>query len=187
MNVQSVNNQPNFGSIFVPRNSNFTAEQKKMADLIVNTLREPSKKFKNKTAEDYFKSKEKMDFRIKACNNLPDYVSLEGLKNPKIAKDGTITYKQGYDIGVYSEKHPFKTDDIESVIKVMDDEPKNTFIMPVFAGLLALLSVIGVKMSDKSQQVAKPLIETADTISTKAKTILPDTITKKTQVIKVIK
>lgn len=179
------NNEPGFGHIYVLKNPKMTQEQAVLISDIVNALRQPLPKFRNKTAEVYYKKKKGYDFHIKACANKPDSVFLEGFKGLKFktrGKEEIVTYDDNVMIGIYNKDKPFKTDDVKSAIDAVT-EIAMPYLMPLFAGTLAVLTVLGMYISDKPKQVIKPLTETIDTVSNKTKAILPDT----TKILKPIK
>lgn len=188
MQVKAINNQntqPNFGSIFVPKNAKYTEGQREIVKSIIDSLQEKLPQFRNKTPEDYYKSKKGIDFNIRICNSRPDTIYLEGLKGVKITRIGkeeAVTFKEYFSIGLYDSNHPFEIGDIKKVIDA-NKEFVMPYAIPIFAGVIALFAVIGNYLSNQPKQITKPVTETIDTVSNKAKTILPDTI----KVLKTIK
>ena len=188
MQVKAINNentQPNFGSIFVPKNVKYTDTQRKIVNGIIDSLREKLPQFKNKTPEDYYKSKKGIDFNIKICKSRPDTIYLEGLKGVKITGTGeeeAVTFKEYFSIGLYDSNHPFEIGDIKKVIDA-NKEFVMPYAIPIFAGVIALFAVIGNYLSNQPKQITKPITETIDTVSSKAKSLIPDT----TKVLKIFK
>lgn len=168
MQINAVNNQPTFGQIFLPKGKTFTKNQKIVVDNIINTLREKSPKFNNKTAEEFYESKHGIDFNISDYSYSDEAVFLEGLRGVKNVGTGieeAITYRDSFKIGIYDKEHPFKTHDIDTGMK---EQIKNNgwFAAIGVAVIATLLSLMGMEISHKGQPKQetpeKPLIENID-------------------------
>lgn len=182
MQVQAINsNQPNFKSIYKTSKIKFTPKQDEVIDDIVEKLRKPSQQLDNKTPEDYYKSKDGVDFYVDNYDQNEDSVSLKGLLRAEKSKEHikqTITYhnRNSFRVGVYDPNHKFDVNDIQAGLSEYKQKEMSlikTALLPIIGAAMFIAFGIGIRHQTK---IAKPLIEKVDTVANKAKTVLPDTI-----------
>ena len=178
-----------FGTIYQPKNVNFNKVQKTIANAIKQAMKEPSQKFKGKTAEKFYKSNG-LDFIISPQNS--ESVSLSayrGMKGIGVGVNRRYTYSDSIYIGEYDENSKFRVSDIESGIKEKKEVDSGFFAVALFgiAAILAWTLRLSTNSEQKMQETTKPLIENVDSVANKAKAVLSDTTAVKTKVLKTIK
>ena len=182
MQVQAINNnQPNFKAIYKTSKIKFTPKQDEVIDDIIEKLRKPSQQFDNKTPEDYYKSKEGVDFYVDNYDQNTDSVRLKGLIGAEKSKEHieqTITYhnRDSFRVGVYDPNHKFDVNDIKAGLSE-HKQVEMSLIKLALIPIIGMAGLIAYYFSSREQiEPAKPLIENVDTVANKAKTVLSDTI-----------
>ena len=180
MQVQKIqNNSTSFGAVYRMSLIKFTPKQNEVIDEIVKTLREPMPELDNQTPEDYYKSKNGIDFSIDNNNQNDDSVFLKGVLGAKDLKNKrrkAISYQNSFDIGVYSPEHKFDINDIESGLSGYKQKERNIIKMALIP-IIGIAALIGIYICKKpANPKTEPLIETMDSISSKAKTVLQDAV-----------
>jgi len=180
MQVQAINNI-NFGKIYLA-NGVYTDNQQAVIEQIKDTLRKPSEKFNNQSAEEFYKSNYKMDFLME---NSPTGLDIQlsgkyGAKKIGTGVSETYKFSDSFVIGVYDKAHPFRTNDIEYSRK--NSHKSNLMALGLFV-LTGALYIFGLALAAKHdntknlQNVTKPLIESVDTTLNKVENVIPkDTI-----------
>ena len=200
MQVQAINNNLtptlsqramgkniSFSGIFYPKNVNFNKVQKPVADAIKNALREPLHKFKGKTPEDFYKSKG-YDFGIEPYYGNSVYLTAyKGMEETGVGADKKCkkySYLDYVRIGEYGRKSDFKISDVESKIKnkTWADGMLKALLISAVCGML---TTVGLTVKESIN--TEPLTEKVDSVTNKAKTVLPDTTAVNTKILKTIK
>ena len=189
MQVQAINNnQPNFKAIYKTSKIKFTPKQDEVIDDIIEKLRKPLQQLDNKTPEDYYKSKEGVDFYVDNYDQNTDSVRLKGLIGAEKSKEHieqTITYhnRDSFRVGVYDPNHRFDVNDIKARLSEQKQKEMALIkmaLIPIIGMAMFIAFGIGIRHQTK---IAKPLIENVDSVANKAKAVLPDS----TKVLKAIK
>ncbi|MBR6126635.1 hypothetical protein IKQ21_03025 [bacterium] len=180
MQIQGIHSyNMSFGAIYSTSLIRFTPEQNDVIDGIINTLRSPVYELGNKSPEEYYKSKNGIDFKIDNSDQNTNSVLLKGVlgaKNIKDANRKAISYQNSFEIGVYSPEHKFDVKDIEYGLDKHKQKERSiikTALIPIL-GLAALVGIYFCKKTTNPQ--SKPTIETLDSIGSKAKTAFADTL-----------
>ena len=188
INNNNYNNKPSFKAIYKTSRIKFTPKQDEVIGDIVQKLRKPLQELNNKTPEEYYKSKNGVDFSIENYNQNEDSVCLKGLLGAEKSKNHikqTITYhnQDSFRVGVYDSNHNFDVNDIQAGLNEHKQKEMNIMkmaLLPIIGAAMFIVFGIGIRHQTK---IAKPLIEKVDTVANKAKTVLPDT----TKILKPIK
>lgn len=169
MHIHTITNQPSFGATYVQQNK-YSDKQKQIIDQIKETLSKPSEQFDNKSAEEFYKSKNKIDFFLENSVKYADSIDLAGYYGVNRAGTGVeeaITYKNSFYIGTYDENHPFKPEDIEYGIK--EEEKKGWgglafgCLTLLATGIIFLGLILAAKQdAQNAKNAAKPLAENID-------------------------
>ena len=180
MQVQAINNnQPNFKAIYKTSKIKFSPKQDEVIDDIVEKLRKPLQQLNNKTPEDYYKSKDGVDFYVDTYDQNEDSVKLKGVLGAEKSKEHieqTITYQDSFRVGVYDPNHKFDVNDIKAGLSEYK-QVEMSLIRLALIPIIGMAGLIAYYFSIREQiEPAKPLIEKADTVANKAKTVLSDTI-----------
>ena len=191
MQIQAINNI-NFGQIYLVK-GNYTNKQKNVINQIKKELRKPSEEFGKLSAEDHYKFKNNVDFVMEDSPKHFDSIHLSGRNNVKqvgARVNDTFTCADSFTIGIYDEKHPFKTDDIKYGIEEARKKDSQRLLTLGAAVVAMAVYIMGIALAarhdainKKLQESTKPLIENVDSVATKAKAALTDT----TKVLKSIK
>ena len=182
MLVHSIkNNQLNFGALYVQKHQ-YSDSQKNTIKQIKEAMSQPSEKFSNQSAEDFYKSKG-IDFFIESGKKGEDSISLSGydeIKHSDTGIDEAITCKESFSIGTYNEEHPFKTDDIAKGLKefkmfsagniIYSDCTTQAFAGQFFSRLFDKV------LPQKSVNTTNPLNENLDSIARRASIVVQDTV-----------
>ena len=186
------NNMPSFGEIYQSSNVIFTPKQKETIEDITTMLRTPMAQFDNKTPEEYYKTKNNIDFSIENHNQHIDTVLLEGYFNARELNDGAVqkvVYRDSFSIGIYDTTHKFYVNDIKTGLEGHKQKEKSILKRLLFpVACFATLAGFYINKISTPQQT-EPLIKTNKyvTDSDSVKTILHDTSKLNTKVWKIIK
>ena len=190
MQVQAINiqnNQTSFGGIFYPKNVNFNKVQKPVAEAIKKALREPLQKFNGKTAEDFYKSKG-YDFGIEPYRSHSVYLTAyKGMEETGVSTDKKCkkySYLDYVRIGEYGRKSDFKVSDVTKEIsnKTWTNGMVTALVVSTICGILTTVG-----LTVKESISTEPLTEKVDSVTNKAKAVLPDTTAINTKILKTIK
>ena len=182
MQIQAINNT-NFGKIYRVTRP-YTDSQENVIEQIKGELRKPSKKFGNKTAEEFYESNNKMDFLLDKSTFF-DSIRVSGVYGAKqvgVGADERYKFSDSFVIGTYDEAHPFKTNDIESGRKQYRINGLKLCLNMGLIGIAAAAYFFAIALAakhdavNKMQESTKPLIENVDSLAIKAKAALPDTV-----------
>ena len=185
MQVSKINNQTSFGKIYRATRI-YTDSQEEVMEQIKAELRKPSEKFGNKTAEEFYKENNKMDFLLDKSKFF-NYIRLTGVYGAKqtgVGVDERYNFSDSFVIGTYDETHSFKTDDIEYSRKQARKDDLISWLYFGLVGIVAAIYMLGFAFAAKHdavtkelQESAKPLIENVDSLANKVKNVIPkDTI-----------
>ena len=163
MRISAINNI-SFGDLYLVK-GNYTDKQKNVIEQIKTALRTPSDQFNNKSAEEFYKTKDGIDFFLASSSKYKDSIYLSGkmgVKSNGTGIDKVVISSESFDIGNYDEAHPFLADDIE----IGKNEFKKSNLGAIsslgllFLGLIAYIFVgmiaVQADNAEKAKKAAKP-------------------------------
>ena len=178
MLVQKIQNNMSFGAIYTTSLIRYTPKQNEVIGGIIRTLRNPVPEFDNMTPEQYYKSKNGIDFKFDNCDQNNDSVHLKGVLGAKDVKTSrkAISYQNAFEIGIYSPEHKIDVKDIESGLGE-HNQKERSIIKMALVPIIGLAALVGIYFCKKPADIqSKPIIETIDSVGCKAKTVFEDTL-----------
>ena len=172
--INNYNNQPKFSALYKPQGVQYNEAQERIFKTIKETFQKKSSKFNGESAEDFYKSKEKLDFIIEPEQS--DVLRVDAYKRLRergIGIDKYHTYDSSFVVGRYNESNPFQLGDVDKSLKVYNVNQSAATISMLLLGLIPLTLLPWYTHQNKIKQESKPIVETVDTAVQTAKAKVP--------------